>query len=163
MFEFFKNCFRRKKSKSVSSDCFNNLESQTIETPKWSFKDREYNAKVVGVYDGDTIRVVFKFNGDYYKFSIRLMGIDTPELRTKNENEKKCGYYVKGILEDKILNKIIKLECVGEDKYGRILANIYLEKENINKYLIDNKYAYPYEGGTKKSFEELEEYYKHLL
>ena len=51
-----------------------------------------------------------------------------------------------------ILNKIVYLELEGEYKYGRILANIYINNLNLNQYLIDNKYAYRYEGGTKIKF-----------
>ena len=152
MFDSLKNYFKNKK-----------LSKQTIETKEWSFKNRIYMAKVVAVYDGDTIRAVFKFNGDYYKFNIRLMGIDTPEIRTKNDKEKNCGYMVKGILEDKILNKQVQLVCTGEDSFGRILAYIYYDGINISQYMLDNKYAYPYDGKKKTPFEELEDYYKHLL
>jgi len=51
-----------------------------------------------------------------------------------------------------ILNKIVYLELEGEDKYGRILANIFINNINLNQYLIENKYAYKYEGGKKIKF-----------
>ena len=51
-----------------------------------------------------------------------------------------------------ILNKIVFLELEEEDKYGRLLANIYIDGLDLNEYLIEKNYAYRYEGGTKKIF-----------
>ena len=51
--------------------------------------------KVVKVYDGDTVHIVFPVFGKMYKWNCRISRIDTPELRTKNEKEKKYGYMVK--------------------------------------------------------------------
>ena len=126
-------------------------------TPYFSFDKKEYLCKCVDVYDGDTITVVFKPypNVPIYKYSIRLLGIDTPEIRTKNLDEKKKGIEVRDILREKILGKIITIKCGKFDKYGRLLANIFDEGgQHINKWLVDNKYAYEYFGGTKRVFSE---------
>ena len=66
--------------------------------PKWenydnttkifSFKGQKIKCKVVSVYDGDTMKVVFPLNNKMYKWNCRLLGIDTPELRTKDKHEK---------------------------------------------------------------------------
>jgi micrococcal nuclease len=111
-------------------------------------------AKIVHVYDGDTVHAVFSIpnSSTIYKYKLRLAHIDTPELKSKNKNEVKKAIEAKKIVEDFILNKIVYLELEGEDKYGRILANIYINNINLNQYLIDNKYAYRYEGGTKIKF-----------
>jgi endonuclease YncB( thermonuclease family) len=53
-----------------------------------------------------------------YKFSVRILGIDTPELKTKNVGEKELGIIARNALSDLILNKVVKLENVSYDKYG---------------------------------------------
>ena len=74
--------------------------------------DFEYG-KVIKVYDGDTITLGTILHGKPYKFSIRLEGIDAPELKTQNETEKKAGYLVKSKLESLILNKMVKINITG--------------------------------------------------
>mmetsp|Transcript_68412 Transcript_68412/g.61477 ORF Transcript_68412/g.61477 Transcript_68412/m.61477 type:complete len:218 (+) Transcript_68412:34-687(+) len=107
--------------------------------------------KVVKVYDGDTIHMVAPlFDGVISRFRVRLNGIDTPELRTKDEWEKKAGYIVKDMLIEKIGDKIIELKDVSYDKYGRILAEIIFEGENINQWLIETEWAFPYQGKGEK-------------
>ena len=109
-------------------------------------------AKVVSVYDGDSIKVLFPLNGVLYKWTCRLYGIDTPEIRTRNLQEKEFGFKVRDLLRDKILNKIVQLNCKTMDKYGRLLVTVIHQETNINQWLIDNEYAYEYNGGTKKSW-----------
>ena len=111
---------------------------------------------VIKVYDGDTITVAaypFK-NSIPYRFSLRLNGIDTPELRTKCEKEKELGYLVKEKLENKILNKIIYIRDVSTEKYGRLLCNIFEnidDKKSINQWIIDNKMGTVYNGEKKNT------------
>lgn len=118
-----------------------------------------YSCKVINVYDGDTITVVFNPFPDSslskdYKFSIRLAGIDTPELRDKNKVIKEYAKKIKSILENLILNKTCKLEVLEKfDKYGRILGIIYYNDLNINNYLVEKGYAKLYNGGTKIQWE----------
>jgi micrococcal nuclease len=125
-------------------------------TPLFTMEDNEYFCKCVDVYDGDTITVAFKRSNEelIYKHKIRLLGIDTPEVRTKNLEEKKKGIEIRDILREKILNKIIFIKCGKFDKYGRLLAYVYDEdkKINFNKWLIDQGFAYEYNGGTKKIY-----------
>ena len=110
--------------------------------------------RVIKVYDGDTIKVVFPIFNTPYKWNCRVNGVDTPELRTRDESEKKNGYYVRDRLREKILNKMVKVKCGEFDKYGRLLADIYIDKLHVNKWLIDRKYAFAYDGGTKKSWKD---------
>ena len=109
-------------------------------------------AKVVSVYDGDSIKVLFPLNGVLYKWTCRLDGIDTPEIRTSKLQEKELGFKVRELLRDKILNKIVQLNCKTMDKYGRLLVTVIHQETNINQWLIDNEYAYEYHGGRKKSW-----------
>ena len=125
------------------------------DAPLFSLEGQELKAKVVSVYDGDTVKCVFPLKDTLYKWNCRLSGVDTPELRTRNKTEKKFGYTVRDNLRDKILNKVVTLKCGEFDKYGRLLAEIKCEGDSctINKWLIDKDYAFEYHGGTKKSWE----------
>ncbi len=117
-----------------------------------------FKAKVVDVYDGDTITVVLINKCGFEKHKLRLYGIDTPEMKPSrndpNRNEiKEKAILAKNKLIELILNKIVLLDLIGYDKYGRLLGTIFLKnycsKVNINKYMIDNNYAKEYYGGTK--------------
>ena len=72
-----------------------------IDAPMFSFKDQTIEAKVVSVYDGDTIKVVFPLSNVYYKWNCRLTGVDTPEIRTRCKKEKAYGYKVRDELRKK--------------------------------------------------------------
>ena len=121
-----------------------------------SFEDQIIETKVISVYDGDTIRIVFPLHGHMYKWNCRLTGIDTPELRTRCDEEKKHGYFVRDELRNRILKKVVHVKCGKFDKYGRLLIEITCIGESctINKWLIDKDYAFEYDGGTKKSWGE---------
>ena len=119
----------------------------------FSFKGDSKKAKVVDVYDGDTIKVVFSVQDKLYKFNCRIQHVDTPEIRTKNKLEKQFGLKVRDILRDKILGKIVNIVCDDFDKYGRLLIDIKLEDTLLSQWLISNDYAFEYDGGTKKSWE----------
>lgn len=110
-------------------------------------------AKVIKVYDGDTITVAARCNSELYKWSVRLSGIDTPELRTDSAREKKLGYIARDALKNMIMpdgnGEIIKVFIRGYDKYGRVLADIYYHDVHINIWMIDQGYAVSYDGGTK--------------
>lgn len=132
------------------------LSKQTIEnTPKYEFKDITKLCRVIDVYDGDTITVAIKLEKTIWKAKIRMYGYDSPEMKPliklKNREEiKKNAVIAKHALQNKICNKIVFAELKGFDKYGRLLAIIYYNNENINKFMIDNGYGYDYFGGTKR-------------
>lgn len=108
--------------------------------------------QVIKVYDGDTITIASKLPYDespLYRLSVRLNGIDTPEIKGKTADEKQVAKEARDALSGLILNRQIRLENVESEKYGRILADVYLGDLHINKWLIDNRYAVAYSGGTK--------------
>jgi micrococcal nuclease len=112
--------------------------------------------RVIRVYDGDTITIAAKVpllrNKEIYKFSIRLNRIDCPEIITTNTDEKICGLRIRDLLSEKIMNKIVNIEILKTDKYGRYLAEVSYKKENISDWLLDNKYATLYNGAKKEEF-----------
>tara|TARA_Y100000816_G_C26043954_1_gene546973 strand:+ start:540 stop:968 length:429 start_codon:yes stop_codon:yes gene_type:complete len=128
------------------------LESKTKETPLFSLNGKHFDAKIVYIYDGDTMHCVFKVFGEYYRWNCRIWGVDTPEIRTKNEGEKKKGIEVRDILRNKLQDKILTIKCYDFDKYGRLLIDVYIENGTLlSQWLIKNNYGYTYNGGTKKT------------
>ena len=131
------------------------MDIQELDDAPWFTLDGEQlQCKIIDVYDGDTITIIFPFNGEYYKDKCRLCGIDTPEVRTKNAEEKAAGIKVRDWLKEKILNKIMLIEFKGKDKYGRLMGVIYenINSTSINMQLVANGMAYKYEGDKKKQF-----------
>lgn len=161
---FFKNCCMNPEVMSQTDNIMTELESMTKQnTELMSLKGNIYNAKIVYIYDGDTMHVVFKEFDKFYRWNCRIMGVDTPELRTKNTKEKEMGYKVRDALIESFMNKIVKIKCDDFDKYGRLLIDVFVPndvEENdgslmLSQWLIKNKYAYEYDGGTKKSWDDL--------
>ena len=137
-------------------DC-KNLEQMTSKTNKFSLNGYKTFAKCVHAYDGDTIHVVFKMphSNEYNKWVIRMMGIDTPEIKAKNTNEKQLAVKARDFLRELILDKIIIIECLDFDKYGRLLGNLFIEGNDISisNMMIEKGYAKAYDGGTKTKWE----------
>tara|TARA_X000000368_G_C22796522_1_gene608274 strand:+ start:90 stop:581 length:492 start_codon:yes stop_codon:yes gene_type:complete len=136
-----------------------------------------YNFRVVSidkVVDGDTIDVTIDLGFDLYKKErVRIAGIDTPEKRTRDLEEKALGIdatnWMKGTLEDTINGDnelIIRTELKGGvGKYGRLLGWLYVgdEELSLNEQMITEGYAWPYDGGSKnKNFKELIEIRKSM-
>ena len=121
------------------------------------------------VIDGDTIDVIIDLGFDLYKKErVRVAGVDTPEKRTKDDEEKALGYDATHWLEEKLDGAIkgeddliIRTELIGGfGKYGRLLGWLYIGDAEIslNEQMIEEGYAWEYDGGTKqKNFEELKE------
>jgi len=112
--------------------------------------------RVIKVYDGDTITIVSKLpykDSPLYRLSVRLNGIDTPEIKGKNisNDEKNAAQNAKEFVANLVLNKYVTLKIVEDinEKYGRILADVYVNDLHINELLIKERYALKYDGGTK--------------
>ena len=131
-----------------------------------------YNFRVIKinrVVDGDTIDVTIDLGFDLYKKErVRVAGVDTPEKRTKDHEEKALGIdatrWLKERLEGAIAGSddlVIRTELVGGvGKYGRLLGWLYVGDADVslNERMIEEGYAWAYDGGTKqKNFEELRE------
>tara|TARA_R110002020_G_scaffold355261_1_gene567976 strand:+ start:464 stop:835 length:372 start_codon:yes stop_codon:yes gene_type:complete len=117
----------------------------------------DYMVKVTRVVDGDTIDVSVDLGFDiWHNARVRMMGIDTPESRTRNLEEKALGLASKARLKELLKGQKVRLECSkeGKGKFGRILADVVtIDKEgneiNINNRLIEEGHARPYYGGKK--------------
>ena len=129
----------------------------------YNFRVTEINR----VLDGDTIDVTIDLGFDLYKKErVRVAGVDTPEKRTRDLEEKALGIdatnWLKIKLEDTIAGEdelSIRTELVGGmGKYGRLLGWLYIGEDliSLNELMIDEGYAWEYDGGTKqKDFEQL--------
>ena len=125
--------------------------------------------KINRVVDGDTIDVTIDLGFDLYKKErVRVAGVDTPEKRTKDKEEKALGLDATAWLKEKLDGAIagdddlvIRTELVGGvGKYGRLLGWLYIgdAELSLNEQMIEEGYAWAYDGGTKKKdFEELRE------
>ena len=131
-----------------------------------------YNFRVVKinkVVDGDTIDVTIDLGFDLYKKErVRSAGVDTPEKRTRDLEEKALGLDATAWMKDNLTETIkgdeeliIRTELKGgTGKYGRLLGWLYVGEDDIslNEKMITEGYAWAYDGGTKqKNFEELRE------
>ena len=131
-----------------------------------------YNFRVVEinrVLDGDTIDVTIDLGFDLFKKErVRVAGVDTPEKRTRDLEEKELGIHATNWLKEKLEGAVagdddlvIRTELVGGvGKYGRLLGWLYIGDGDVslNEQMIDEGYAWAYDGGTKqKNFEDLRE------
>lgn len=116
------------------------------------------------VVDGDTIDADIDLGFDISLAKrIRLAGVDTPESRTADANEKKYGLESKEWLKKKVegaKNILIKTELPDStEKYGRIIGHLFINDQDtsLNDQMIVEGYAWNYDGGTKvKNFAELD-------
>jgi endonuclease YncB( thermonuclease family) len=145
-------------------------------TPLFSFNGVNGMSRVVDITDGDTIKAIINFKGDYYKIIVRLNDIDTCETKSKCEENKNLGIEAKKRLYNLITNKtidtndkkqikqelhnncyLIYLKCYDFDKYGRVLGDIYKNETDdisFSSILIKEKLAYVYGGKTKLTEKE---------
>ncbi len=127
----------------------------------------EYNCKIVRVIDGDSIIVDIDlgFNHFIHNEPIRLYGVDTPECRTRDAQEKAAGLLAKKFVEDALhIGGTYKLETREKGKFGRYLGTIFLTNNtSINSALISENLAVAYKGQNKdKIKKEHEANYKKL-
>lgn len=154
MFRRISSLFKKK------TDNNDQLLQFTNDTDFFTLNGLEVEAKVVDIYDGDTVKIVFKcaeLNKKYYKWNCRINNVDTPEIRTKNEKEKEYAIQIRDKLRELMLNKIVTVTCGKFDKYGRLLVDIFIKDENdevinVSNWLIENNYAKEYHGGTKEKW-----------
>ena len=153
----------------------------TNDIKEFTLNGETHTCKIVDVYDADTCKVVFLINNKPVKFTCRLMGIDTPEMKPPKNQENRdkekeaakkarnrliqlstsCNCEIDNLYKTseikKILltnTKLISIQCHDFDKYGRLLATLsdLNSEKKYNDILIDEKYAHSYFGKTKEKF-----------
>ena len=123
----------------------------------------EYKCKVKRVVDGDTMDVILDLGFDvHHAVRVRMAGIDTPESRTRDKDEKARGKLSKAFLKESIKGKTIVLKTKIKDskgKFGRVIAEVWAEFEkgslrNINELMIKECYAVKYNAENKALVKE---------
>jgi len=117
----------------------------------------EYSCKVKRVVDGDTVDVVIDLGFDiHFATRVRLYGMDTPESRTRNKDEKVRGYMSKDFLEEWMEKDdvIIRTRRDKKGKFGRVLGEMIVRGENVNKLMVKECLAVEYYGQSKDDIEK---------
>lgn len=146
-------------------------------TPFFSLNGLTSYARVIDVYDGDTITIVLEVNGFFLKFKCRLNGIDTCEIKSKNTLNRQTALKARDRLFNLITGKhidnndskkeiteyldrhvyMVWVHCLEFDKYGRVLIECYASEHSdvsFSQILLQEKLAYPYQGTTKLTEEQ---------
>ena len=117
-----------------------------------------YNVKVTRVVDGDTVDVDIDlgFGMVYKKQRVRMMGIDTPESRTRDLEEKFYGKASKAHLQKLLKDQKVQLQSHDKGKFGRILGELFIGDSNfsVNQQMIKEYHAVPYFGQSKDETEQ---------
>lgn len=129
------------------------------DVPYFNFDNQTYIAKPCNVYDGDTFSVIFDFKGELIKYRCRCYGYDTPEMRPSKKNpnrlkEKELAYAAKQRMIELVEahpSKLIKIQCLKFDKYGRILIKAWnnVNEKSINEIMVEEGHGKWYDGGKK--------------
>lgn len=113
-------------------------------------------AKVIKVYDGDTITVAAKLpfsKSPIYRFSVRLRSVDSPEIKGKSKKECEMAIQARDALHKLIFGEIVELKNNSKEKYGRLLTDVYYGDIHVNQWMLDHKYAIKYDGGKKTGWD----------
>lgn len=159
-----------------SSELRDKLSKCPKSVPQFNFKGQSFYVRLIGMYDADSLRVAFETQGQLFKIMTRLIGIDTPEIKSKNADEhaaavraRDCvaewamphrfttgGQYsekqlVAALWEEPI---IVYVKCGELDKYGRLLATFFRDEDDgqqsLNDMLREKGFADSYDGGRKQ-------------
>jgi len=119
----------------------------------------EYKCKILRVVDGDTVDVDIDlgFGIWMHKERVRLLGIDTPESRTRDKEEKKFGLLSKEYVKSRYpvgSMAVLRTHKDKTGKFGRILGELVWKDSTINKIMVDEHYAVLYNGQSKEDIEE---------
>ena len=159
-----KNPFRKNKKNRKEKDLTNagkklkKLNKKfPPDSPEFTLNGWTTKGNIIDVYDGDTVTAIFgtPFTGKQkFQWKCRIVGIDTPEIRTRNKLEKKAGLRVRDYLQTMVTSAKmygdILFYCLGPDKYGRQLVTLVLNGINVADHLIQKGYALQYGGDTKR-------------
>ena len=155
MFSYFNCC--KKSDKEILK--------QVMEPEKmscFSFIGETFVGIPANIYDGDTLSIIFVYNGTPVKYRCRTFGYDSPEMKpllsnVNREAEKALAHKAKDRFSELLTKhpeKNIFIKCHEFDKYGRLLVEIwnYIDKESINTIMINEGYGKQYTGGTKENW-----------
>lgn len=164
------SCIKNKPQSNYiisATELLERIDPKTVS--KVPFQDQIINARIEEIYDGDTVKIIILFGDIPVKFSLRILGIDTPEIKhcdgrlPRNDfvisTEHYAAIKVRDYMRSQFPRNIAKI-CIRDwDKYGgRVLGDLFLPTgENVSEILISGGWARPYRGKKKKpwTLEEL--------
>lgn len=122
----------------------------------FDFNNLTFPCLIHRVYDGDSMRACFVYQGKPITVAVRVLGIDTPELRTRCQHEKQLALRARDVARNLLNNQILNVRFHHNDKYGRSLVQIKLPGDiDYGGYMVAQGLAMAYAGGTKLSFDQL--------
>lgn len=136
-----------------------------VEYPRFSFKGRRVTLKgwQIRVYDADTINAPMSVDGALYTFSFRLLGFDGPEVKPKKADIALLKQDDATFLKEKTAESVallknylsgdadVLIDCFEMDKYGRVLARVYVAGQCVNENMLASGLVFPYMGDKKLS------------
>jgi endonuclease YncB( thermonuclease family) len=138
-----------------ATELLERIDPKTV--PKVPFQDKIIYARIEEIYDGDTVKIIILFGDVPVRFSLRILGIDTPEIKHGDgrlPEEHHAAIKVRDYMRSLFPTNIAKI-CIRDwDKYGgRVLGDLFLPNgENISEILINGGWARPYSGEKKKAW-----------
>ena len=141
------------QNKSADINILRNINTETI--PQFPFQGWHL-AKLISVYDGDTVKLVFNFHSTIIKVNLRILGIDTPEIKSKNNIIHLAGIRCKKIVEELLeSDDIFPCYFMCEDKFGgRIVGDLFFKHNDkytkLSTYMLEHKIAVPFDGKNAK-------------
>lgn len=139
-----KNFFKRKSMEK--------LLNSVIDPPKFDLDGHESLCKVLSVYDGDTMTVAFVYKDTVYKTSIRMLGYNSPEIKTTDPIEKAAAITAKQALINMINNDFVTVKFGKNEKYGRPLASVYKGDMCLNDEMLRLGHGKSYDGRGPKEW-----------
>lgn len=148
--------------------------AQLLAIERRSFNQSVRMARIVKVYDGDTIHVVSRLdsNEDYYNYSVRLLGVDAPEIKPSHvsDERRRIEKLAATLIRDELIkltgkHGMLEIEFGKEEKFGRLLGVPYLVRwqcghwvrtHNLCKWLLEQGFVKPYDGGGKEQWSDAE-------
>jgi endonuclease YncB( thermonuclease family) len=125
------------------------------DAPLFSLNYQTHLAKVIDVHDGDTITAIFFLKGELRKYKVRIVGIDTAELKDSDPEVAELAKQTVLVIAQ-MKSKVVKAELGKFDKYGRVLSRIFAQtidgEIDVSKWMIEKGIAKPYYGKTKSIF-----------
>lgn len=134
----------------VLDDLDTKLENCTLKNTKPTVY-KFIRAKVLKVYDGDTITIAAFHDGNFCRFNVRIFGIDCDEIKGGTEITKRNAQLAKQYVSALVLNKIVDIEIMNDihEKFGRLLAKVSINGISVADKLLSLGLARPYDGGKK--------------
>lgn len=110
------------------------------------------NVEIISVYDGDTFKINLNCKEDVLcgNISVRVRGVDCPEIKGKTAKEKRLAQKAKTFTENFLSAAPVNLKNCGRDKYFRLLCDVEVNGADLGSELLRSGLAYPYDGGAKK-------------